>query len=460
MTEVLEQAFDRGELQRYVSAVRDKLDAPELQDAVTRAASAVGGDGDPAGALRSEIPDVTDELASSGGRTDARVPYLARDPIHSLVQSTLEEKMRADGVDEAAPEHRGVLGTIVHTVESLLHPEHFSPDDPNWVIDVAASMLDRLADGNHAFNQVPAEHEIDDNARLLIVGDWGTGLPRARAVAGFIADEVADALAAGRQAHVVHLGDVYYSGTKQEVDRHVLARGLWPVTNEQADAGVTSWSLNGNHDMYSGGYGYFDRLLADQRFTNQRSPDGQTTSFFQLVAPSWQFVGLDTAWDPDVLAQGHTGVLENPQNDFASRACNQARDAGRKLVLLSHHQLVSVYDTDDLGTVLPEKLKPVLDSGQVTAWLWGHEHRCMGFEASGGVKVPRCIGHGGVPVLMEHGLNDPYPPPGIWEERDFLEQDGDHWQRFGFAALDLSSDHIDVRYRNDLGDQTRTETIS
>ena len=129
-------------------------------------------------------------------------------------------------------------------------------------------------------------------------------------------------------------------------------------------------------------------------------------------------------------------------------------------MLLSHHQLVSVYDTGDLGTVLPEKLRPVLDSGRVTAWLWGHEHRCMGFEASGGVKIPRCIGHGGVPVLMEHGLNDPYPPPGIWEERDFLEQDGDHWQRFGFAALDLSSDHIDVRYRNDLGDQTRTETIS
>ncbi len=457
---MLKQAFDRGELQRYVSAVREQLDTPKLHDAVTKAAPVVGGDGDPARALSSRIPDVTGDLASSGGRTNARVPYLARDPIHSLLQSTIEEKMRADGVKDAEPEHRGPLGTIVHTVESLLHPGRFSPDDPDWIIDVAGSMLDRLADGNHAFNQAPAEHKIADSARVLIVGDWGTGLPRAKAVAGFIAEEVAEALAAGRQAHVVHLGDVYYSGTPQEVQRHVLDSGLWPVTGEQADAGVTSWSLNGNHDMYGGGYGYFDRLLADPRFKGQRSPDGETTSFFQLVAPSWQFVALDTAWDPDVLAQGHKGVLQDPQKDFAATACQQARDAGRKLVLLSHHQLVSAYDTDDLGIVLPKKLKPVLDSGQVTAWLWGHEHRCMGFNASGGVKIPRCIGHGGVPVLMEHAVNAPYPPPGLWEERDFLEQGGDHWQRFGFAALDLSSDHIDVRYRNDLGDQTRTETIS
>ena len=33
---------------------------------------------------------------------------------------------------------------------------------------------------------------------------------------------------------------------------------------------MTSWALNGNHDMYSGGWGYFDHLLADERFSRQR----------------------------------------------------------------------------------------------------------------------------------------------------------------------------------------------
>jgi Calcineurin-like phosphoesterase len=457
---MLQQAFDRHELQRYVSSARSSLGAPELQDSLTKAANAIDGGADPQAALRGRLGDVTDALASSGGDTRADVPYLSRDPVHSLLQTALEEKLREEPLRDETPEHRGLLGTLVHTVESLLHPGRFGPEDPEWVIQVVKAMLERLAEGNHPFNPQPAMHEISDTARVVLVGDWGTGLPRARAVAGFMADEVAGALAAERQAHVVHLGDVYYSGAREEVDRRVLAPGLWPVTVEQARAGVSSWSLNGNHDMYSGGYGYFDRLLADERFTSQRSGDGRTTSYFRIVAPSWELIGLDTAWDPDVLAQGHVAVLEDPQAEFAVNAAAEAVAAGRKVVLLSHHQLISVYDTADVGSTLPRKLKPILDAEQVTAWFWGHEHRCMGYAADHGVRFPRCVGHGGVPVLMEHELGDPVPPPGLWEERAFLERDGDRWQRFGFAVLDFSADHIDVRYRNDLGAQTREETIA
>jgi hypothetical protein len=69
----------------------------------------------------------------------------------------------------------------------------------------------------------------------------------------------------------------------------------------------------------------------------------------------------------------------------------------------------------------------------------------MEYVADHGVRFPRCVGHGGVPVLMEHIVGDPVPAPGQWEERDALVHDGDCWQRFGFAVLDLSGDHIDVR---------------
>jgi Calcineurin-like phosphoesterase len=460
---MLKQAFDRDQLQQYVDAVRVQLGAPGLQGAVAQAAAVAGVDGaggDPVATLRSALPDVTGGIASSGGRQTTKVPYLSRDPIQSLLQSTIEEKLRQTGVRDQTPAGRDLFATIVHAVQSLLHPRRFGPTDLDWVIDVGKSMLDRLAAGNHPFNPSPARHEIADTSRIVVVGDWGTGLPRARAVAGFMAEEVAGALADGRQVHVIHLGDVYYSGTPEEVDRHVLAPGLWPVTVDQARHGVTSWSLNGNHDMYGGGYGYYDRLLADERFSAQRSPDDKPTSVFGLVAPSWQFVGLDTSWDTDVLAQGHKGVLEDPQADVAAQAAAEARAAGRKLILLSHHQLVSVYDTADIGTVLPSKLRPILNGDSVTAWLWGHEHRCMGFKPVSGVKFARCIGHGGVPVLMEHPAAAPIPSPGEWEERAFVVQGGDRWQRFGFAVLDMASDRIDVRYRDDLGRQTRAETIA
>ena len=452
---MIRQVVDRREMHRYVEALREQLGAPELQDAAARAANTFDGQGDPVAQLRAALPPVAPGLASSGGRKTAQVPFMSRDPIQSLMQSTLEGKLRERGVPGEAPEHRGPLGWLIHLIESILHPVRFGPDDPNWVIDVAGAVLDRLALGNHPFNPTPAEYEITENARVVIVGDWGTGLPRARKVAEHMAEEVSGALAEGREAHVIHLGDVYYSGLEREVNHHVLAPGMWPVTSAQTGEGVTSWSLNGNHDMYGGGYGYFKTLLGDERFAKQTA-DGKPTSYFRLRSPSWDIVGLDTAWDPDVLSLGMVGVLEDPQAAYVERVAGESE---RKLMLLSHHQLVSVYDTEDLGPTLPAKLAPVLKDGRVSAWLWGHEHRLMGFQAAGGVKTPRCIGHGGVPVLMTHTPEESIPTPGLWQETAFSKYHGDHWGRMGFAVLDFAGPQIEVRYRDEQGTTSRTETF-
>ena len=67
------------------------------------------------------------------------------------------------------------MSWLIHWIEAILHPVRFGPDDPNWVIDVAGAVLDRLARGNHAFNKLPAEYEIADKACVIIVGDWGPG---------------------------------------------------------------------------------------------------------------------------------------------------------------------------------------------------------------------------------------------------------------------------------------------
>jgi Calcineurin-like phosphoesterase len=456
---MIAQVFDRNEMQRYVEGLRDKLDAPELEDVSARAAEKVAGEGTPSQKLRAALPAAGAGRPSSGGEEADNVPFMASEPMVSLLQSSLESALREHGVRDETPKHRDLLCEIIHTAESLLHPVRYGPLDDEWVIQVAKSMLERIADGNHPFNPVPSRHEISDDARVVVVGDWGTGLPRARAVAGFMAEEIADARAHGREAHVVHLGDVYYSGTDEEYLRNVLAAGLWPVSLEQSREGVSSWALNGNHDMYGGGFGYFNTMLGDERFALQRSTDGRATSFFQLISPCWDFVALDTSWDTDVLSDGILGVLEDPQADFVASVAGKP---GRKLMLLSHHQLLSVYDSDcdQVGRTLAAKLAPTLDAGAVTAWLWGHEHRCMGFALAGSVRFPRCIGHGGVPVLMNHAADEPVPPPGEWEERAFLESRGEHWARFGFAILDLAGDQIQVRYRDDQGTTTRTEVFA
>jgi hypothetical protein len=394
---VIDDVADRDVMRRYATAVRGQLEAGALDGPTTTAAAQAIAPGeqaapDPAGQIADSMP--TDGLgeASTGTEED---PFVGRDPIVSLLQTSVEAKLHEEGLvsDEAPhPDGHGFLSRLWHRIEGFVHPTKYGPDDPEWVTEVAKAMLDRLAQGNHPFNPVPAEHEIADDARIVVVGDWGSGLKRAQAVAALTAGEVRDALAHGRETHVVHLGDVYYSGDRKEYDRHVLDDGWWPVTVEDARGGVTSWALNGNHDMYSGGWGYFDHLLADGRFARQRG-DGAGTSFFRLKSPSWSFVGLDTSWDPNVLAQGHVGVLQDPQAAVVSR---WAGEDARKLVLLSHHQFVTVYDPRGIGATLKAKLQPLTTPGgsphgcgatSTAAWA-SRRRRCARCAASATAAYP------------------------------------------------------------------------
>ena len=451
---MLEQANDQTLIRAHVAKVRDALGDPRLQGVLEQAAGQIPGPGQPRDKI-SNLLSVDVGSHSSGGAADG-VPYLSRAPLVSLVQSHIEEALRDEGVPDPA-EHTSLWSRIVRSIEHDLHldPGSFTPDDPDWYVFIAKGVLEHLANGNHAFNPRAAEHEITDDARIVVVGDWGTGLPRARDVADQMQHEIAAALAEGRQVHVLHLGDVYYSGLDTEDRRRFLA--FWPVTAAQAAAGVTSWSLNGNHDMYSGGFGYFATLLGDHRFAAQQSADGKATSFFRLRSPSWDFVGLDTSWDSNVVSEGQVAVLEDPQAQYVTQV---AGESARKLVLFSHHQLVSVYEKSDLGPTLPAKLAPVLTGNRVTAWWWGHEHRAITYQEAGGVRYPRCLGNGGVPILP-----DPEPPAGssptvTWHSTRTVHSQGKDWTRFGFAVLDLSSAQIDVRYLDDDGTLTHSESIS
>lgn len=430
------KAADRDLVARYVEKVRETVDEGRLAEAT------------PAATVDEALPP-----AAPATPADSSSLYLSRDPATSLIQSAVEEQAAGQPID--APPRSALarlLQRVINFVDALLHPGRFTPDDPNWVIKIGESMLGHLAAGNHAFNPQPAIHTISDSARLVLVSDWGTGLQEAQIVATSMAGAVADGLAQGRDVHVIHLGDVYYSGLPSEYQRHVLA--YWPVTAAQHTAGVTSWSLNGNHDMYSGGFGYFGTLLADPRFVRQRGGD-EPTSWFHLRSPKWEFLGLDTAWDERVLSQGNVGVLEDPQAAYVKSVADFPR---AKIALLSHHQYVTAYEPSDIGPELGEKLGSVLDTGVVKAWWWGHEHRCMTFHAYRGVAFPRCIGNGGVPVFA-HDPAAPIPEPGAWEYRAAVDRDGQRWARFGFTVLDLNGDRIHASYRDEDGTEVLAEDI-
>jgi hypothetical protein len=395
--------------------------------------------------------------------------FISRDPIVSLLQTIIAERIEArhgDLIQEQAPGYEpGTRLTDTPIADKSLSqrgPEEagdpFTKQDPGWIREIAKALVERWRKGKHPFNRQPApELEIADDSRVVLFSDWGTGLPRAEAVSQEIRrriEEVTDRKSADPpKVHVIHLGDVYYSGDKSEYEQHVLGPGLWPVDPDEA-GDVTSWSLNGNHDMYSGGWGYFDTLLADGRFKRQRAPDGSTTSFFSLVTPHWRIIGLDTAWEDHLTKDFRAGYLQDPQAELVEKATT---DQTRKVMLLSHHQLFTV--RDHVGPSLERKLEGALTSGRIASWFWGHEHRCMAFEPHMGVGAGRCIGHGGVPVLVPPE-DDPCPPPCRYEYRGFLDEGGKHWARFGFAVLDFNGPEINVTYINDLGVNHYSERIS
>ncbi len=217
----------------------------------------------------------------------------------------------------------------------------------------------------------------------LVVGiaaDWGTGLYGAPKIA-----EAMKTMAKSRKFDLLmHLGDVYYSGTKKEVEDRFMK--VWP-----SEAATLNRALNGNHEMYSGGFGYFQLMLP---------PFQQASSYFALHNDNWVLVGLDTAYvDHD---------LDTTQVAWLNVVLNQL-EAGkkRKVVLFSHHQPFSRLDPKGQGPKLQKALAHLFDDKVITAWYYGHEHQCIIYD-----RHPqwgffgRCLGHGGIPEARKSLVKD------------------------------------------------------
>ncbi|HEX4961109.1 MAG TPA: metallophosphoesterase [Thermoanaerobaculia bacterium] len=380
--------------------------------------------------------------------------FFSRDAVLSNLQSALEQVMREkeELVSAELPDDRRSFDADVAVTDVSLKDvpaptrdldgrrifDKFSVTDIRWVSALLSEGVRKLR-GRYPFPDEPAAPvRIGDRARLLVVGDWGSGLPRAQKVAQEMRKVLDEGIANRREQHVLHLGDVYYSGWEYEYRDRFLS--YWPVRLGEEET-ITSWNLNGNHDMYSGGHAFYGYALQDPRFKRQ-----QGKSHFSLQNDHWTLLGLDTAWEDGGLA-GH-------QAQWAAATLTGASGKG---MLLSHHQIFSAYESGN--PVLSEKIAPVLATGRVKSWIWGHEHRCVFYGPHQGVDVARCLGHGGVPVYMTHTIDDPYPAPSFYEYRNFIDKGLEHWALFGFAVLDFDGPVIHVRYLDENGKEHQSEQI-
>lgn len=316
----------------------------------------------------------------------------------------------------------------------------FGACDPFWAevtAEYAAFTLSKKAipyrscNGDMTAFMLPLPDPDAGGLRIAVIADWGTGTADAARL-------LAAALAESPHA-IIHLGDIYYSGTQDEMNGNFLQ------VMKSAGVTVPVYTLAGNHDMYSGGAGYY--WLLDQL--------AQPASFFCLRNDSWQFLAMDTGYhdsDPDTV---DTNITSLEPSEALWHQDKIANAGGRKTVLFSHHQLFTFAETcgslngveQAVNPRLQATFGPAIANGQIACWLWGHEHNFIVYQPFLGLNISACVGAGALPVLVgdnPYGVNPklqntpPFIPTAI------LQNDGTTYcHSFALVTLNGAAGRVD-----------------
>jgi hypothetical protein len=266
-----------------------------------------------------------------------------------------------------------------------------SADWPGWITcaEIYAKYLlqygtalyrDWRREGNSDRNYSVIQWKLPNNARVGILGDWGTNMDDARAVLSVMKQKGVDA--------VIHLGDIYYSGTPDESNQALQ------ILRDVLGPDIPVFNLPGNHDYYAFGHGFYPMLDA----LNTAIPAArQAASYFCLRTEdgTWQFLGMDTGYNDGNPVVQRAPALVASEADWHR---DKLETFGGKTILLSHHQLFSA------GEDIRSSARPWLNEyllgvfqpyfrDRVAAWLWGHEHNLV-LYADGvmGLQKGRLIG--------------------------------------------------------------------
>lgn len=311
-----------------------------------------------------------------------------------------------------------------------------------WLADYLRTLLI----GRHPFPDYDqsdpraGRYTMPGEVSLALAADWASGTRNAY--------RVREQILQLEPGITMHLGDVYFTGSQQEFDEYFLGQDDWPRGNLQPGNGISarpSYALNGNHEMYSGGHAYFKAI---------RDHFGQPASFFCLENDHWRIVALDSGYSARLLPGFDLlpwWIRLQPQNLRWLRENVLSTDDQRPIILLSHHQWFSAFETEyvRLGRGLG-------NDPRFLFWFWGHEHRLAAYgryqrHPQGPHIRARCIGHGGMPI---EDIDDP-----VRRDRNLVAYDrrpagtvnGKPVGYCGFAYLEFDGDRLTISYREETG---------
>ncbi|SDG72583.1 metallophosphoesterase family protein [Chitinophaga filiformis] len=224
---------------------------------------------------------------------------------------------------------------------------------------------------------------LPSDARVAIIGDWGTGLADAQAL-------LVDIIQRHNPHCIIHLGDIYYSGTPEECVNNFSAiiKNAFDIAEKDP---VPVFTIPGNHDYYSLGWGYYSMVYGLNSEIGTAA--FQPASYFCLRTEDggWQFLGMDTGYNDSNPADQADPFYAGPwlQPNEIEWHQDKLNNFAGATILLSHHQLFSsnskingeLSDFSALPAQNPYLYQTFLPYfPKIAAWLWGHEHNFVMFE--------------------------------------------------------------------------------
>src|SRR5436190_2020671 len=290
------------------------------------------------------------------------------------------------------------------------------------------------------------DYRLPENAKVVLIGDWGANM----------SDNIAmlrEAMKQFKPDAIIHLGDIYYSGTQFECTRNVL-NALNSLTQTLGIKRPAFFTIPGNHEYYSGGAGFYDMI---GKVNDGIAGARQQASYFCLRTQNdtWQFLGMDTGYGDHIPGMAVGPSLQQPEALWHQ---DKLKTFKGSTILLSHHQLFSANSEISrdspkpyLNQALLSTFKPYFD--RVPAWFWGHEHNLVIFkDGQLGLKKGRLLGCSAYEEsLKEDPYKVNYSDIVYADKMPKLEQStfSTNVQKFynhAFALLEISPAKMDVSY--------------
>lgn len=285
---------------------------------------------------------------------------------------------------------------------------------------------DWTREGKGDRNYSVIQWKLPNNARVGILGDWGTNTDDARALLTVMKQKGVNA--------VIHLGDIYYSGTPDESNQALQ------ILRDVLGPDIPVFNLPGNHDYYAFGHGFYPMLDA---LNTGISGAQQAASYFCLRTEdgAWQFLGMDTGFNDGNPVLQRAPALVASEADWHR---DKLETFGGKTVLLSHHQLFSAGEDVRISSRpwLNEYLLGVFQPyfrDRVAAWLWGHEHNLV-LYADGlmGLQKGRLIGASAYEeTLGEDPYQVKYPQIPYLDPSRYRLDAAEGYYNHSYAIIDL-----------------------